>query len=102
MKVIIPGERYGISTAQGVEVLELIFCKSENGEFIDGLTNEEILQVLIHRMECMVKDKPSQENMNILTHLNQSKGWMNVRNLKKLQNRKNDNRRAGIPVQTQS
>lgn len=102
MRVIIPGEKYAISTAQGVEVLDLIFCKSENGEFVDGLTNEEILHVLIHRMECMVKDKPSQENMNILTHLNQAKGWLTIRNNNKLKNRKqNDNRRPGIHFQAE-
>jgi hypothetical protein len=102
MRVVIPGERYAISTAQNVEVLELIFCKSENGKFIDGLTNEEVLEVLIHRMECMVKEKPSQENMNTLTHLNQAKGWLNIRNLNKLKKqRSNDNRRTGIHFQAE-
>jgi len=103
MRVIKPGERYELYTAEGVPVIELIFCKTENGKFVDGLTNEEILEVLINRMSHLVKIKPTTENMNTLLHLNQVKNWMNVRNFKKLNNqREYDNGRKGISVQAKS
>lgn len=88
MRVIEDGQRYEAQTANGVGVFDVIFCKSENGEFVDGLTNEELVEILIHRMEFLVKKKPSQENINTLTHLRQSKSWMHVRNFNKLQTRK--------------
>lgn len=102
MEVKVPGHSYGIHTAKGFPAVDIIFCKMENGEFWDGITNEELVEVLIHRMSFMVQQKPSQENMNALTHLRQTKQWMNVRNLKKIQNRKNDNAGTGIQLQVKS
>lgn len=103
MKVKIPGHKYALETANGVEVLEIIFCKKEAGMFYDGITNEELLAVLMDRAQHFVTLKPSQENMNILTHLSQVKNWMGVRNFKKIQNRSiNDSKRNGLHVQTKS
>ena len=101
MIVKTPGYKYGIQTANGVEVLDIIFCKKEGEEFLDGITNEELLNILIHRAEYFVRLKPSQENMNVLTHLNQVQKWMSVRNFKKIQKRNsNDNTANGLQLQT--
>jgi hypothetical protein len=97
------GHKYGVQTANGVEVLDIIFCKNEGGQFYDGITNEEILEILMHRVDHFATLKPSQENMNVLTHLMQAKKWMSVRNFKKIQNRKsNDDRRNGVHLQAKS
>lgn len=103
MRVIEEGQRYEAHTANGVPVFDVIFCKMENGEFQDGITNEELVEILIHRMTSLVKKKPSQENINSLTHLRQVKQWMNVRNFKKIENRKgNDSRGTNLHVQSKS
>lgn len=103
MKVIEEGQRYEAHTANGVPVFDIIFCKLENGEFVDGITNEELVEILIDRMVFLVKKKPSQENINTLTHLRQVKQWMNVRNFKKLNNnRNNDSRGNGLHFQAKS
>jgi hypothetical protein len=103
MRVIEPGKRYEVHTAQGVPVFDVIFCGMDANGFVDGITNEELVEVLIQRMEYLVTRKPSTENMNTLLHLKQAMSWMHVRNDNKLKKRKgNDSSGIGLHVQAES
>lgn len=90
MKVIEQGYRYEVETANKMPAFDIVFCRNANGEFQDGITNEELINIMIDRMRCMVKKNQSQENMNTLTHLQQAKEWLEKRRFGKLIKRKNE------------
>lgn len=84
------GYNYSVETAQGHQAFNIAFCRNKEGVFVDGITNEELVNVLVDRLRYMVKQKPTQENMNALTHAEQTKQWIHVRSYnKQLHKRKN-------------
>lgn len=102
-----PGYHYVLETAEKEKAVDIYFCKNVDGKFIDGITNEEIVDLLIARLTFMVKRRPSQENMNALTHAQQTKQWIHVRAYSKNLNKKKNkishaSKGFGVQFQTES
>jgi hypothetical protein len=84
------GYSYTVETAEGHKAFDIVFCRNKDGRFVDGVTNEELVNILVARMHHMVKQKPTQENMNALTHAQQTKQWIHTRSYnKQVHKRKN-------------
>lgn len=99
------GKRYTLQTAQGMDVIDIVFAHKVDGKFVDGITNEELINILEHRVKQLVKTHMTTENLNTLTHIQQAKSWMNARNYQKLKTRKDkkyDDSGHGIQFQTES
>jgi len=86
MKVVDPGHRYEVDNLQGHPVQTIGFVKKqlneETGVFetvADGTTNEEVLAVLIDRIQTLNKKAPCRENSICLTHLETALLWLNAR-----------------------
>lgn len=87
MEVVAPGTRYKVRTANGQDV-ELVFCHTSEGGFIDGITSEELLKVLVHRHRGFAMKVETTENINVWTHLQQAQTWLSQRTIVKFR-RKN-------------
>lgn len=102
-----PGKIYTLQTAQDYDVIDIVFCgKDADGTFVDGITNEELVNILEHRLSYLVTIKPTTENMNALTHIRQTKNWLHTRNYQKIQRQRENGKqhagpRNGVHVQTQ-
>ncbi len=51
----------------------------ENGDKIDGVTNEEVLNVLIDRIQKLNKKAPCRENSLVITKLEEARMWLMAR-----------------------
>jgi len=51
----------------------------ENGEKIDGTTNEELLEVLIHRLKTLNKKVACKENSSAIIKLEEARMWLKIR-----------------------
>ena len=51
----------------------------ENGEKIDGTTNEEILEMLIHRLKTLNKKIGCKENSSAIVKLEEARMWLKIR-----------------------
>lgn len=75
VKSIEEGHIYKLDNAQ-----EISFLKRVNGEMIhDGTTNEEVLEMLIDRIQYLNKKLPCRENSIVITKLEESLMWLNKR-----------------------
>ena len=89
MKNNIPGHQYELSNFENKDqqgqILQFIHKEpKEEGstELItisDGTTNEEILEVLIDRMNFLQSKFPCRENAIVITKLEESLMWLNKR-----------------------
>lgn len=87
MKVIIEGHRYVADNFENKEEGNLIqFIHKESNQIDDGLitlsdgtTNEELLEVLINRMQFLQNKFPCRENAIVITKLEESLMWLNKR-----------------------
>jgi molybdopterin-guanine dinucleotide biosynthesis protein len=88
MNIIEQGKKYQVFTTEG-KSLELVFCHM-NGDkvFVDGISSEELLKVLIDRHAGHARSVQTSENINIETHLRQALVWINVRSQNKLQRKR--------------
>lgn len=107
MQVLINGKEYLLdgSDRLGIEKpVHIKFCQKDgDGKFVNGMTSEEILQMLIHRQQHMVNKDGSAENVETLLHLKQAHDCMLNRNRVKLvKNRLGDSKRNDISVQAKS
>jgi len=95
MKVLKPGHRYLIEgTVFDVDPVQvekpdnpqtLVFIERENGKLINnGATNEEVLDVLINRMNWLQSKMPCRENAIVITKLEESLMWLNKRTEKRV------------------
>jgi len=64
-----------------LDILPLIhfYEMREDGTKIDGVTNEEVLSVLIHRLETLNQKFPCFENDMALSSLKGALSWLNAR-----------------------
>lgn len=81
----VKGIEYGISTTDEQEVT-VQFCHKVNGEFKHGVTDEEILDMLIARYYNHMNREESKENVTIYTYLRQAK--MQMLNRKRAKSKK--------------
>jgi hypothetical protein len=86
MEVLTPGHKYLLRNFESTENSQTIqFIEkepTENGglETInDGTTNEEVLEVLIDRMNYLQDKFPCRENAIVITNLEESLMWLNKR-----------------------
>ena len=88
MKVKDAGYSYELANfdAKDQKGQTLKFFKQESAEGIiemhgahDGTTNEEVISVLIHRIETLQKKLPCKENACAITHLEEALLWLNER-----------------------
>lgn len=89
MKVQIEGHRYELSNFENKEsqgqILQFIQKEPRIEGFTelitinDGTTNEEVLEVLINRMQFLQSKFPCRENSIVITNLEESLMWLNKR-----------------------
>lgn len=93
-----PGQVYTLQTAEGMDVIDIHFCRKVNGTFVDGITNEEMINILVDRLSNLVKNLQIPENVNALRHVQQAKHYINIRNLNKIKRQKeaSANTRHGV------
>jgi hypothetical protein len=95
MNVLIPGYRYEVDSFESEDVKQLLqFIQNQadsdgNLETVsDGTTNEEVLEVLIDRMQFLNAIFPCRENSIVITHLETA--------LLFLEKRTRDRRKRGV------
>ena len=89
MKVLIPGYTYELSNFENKykegQILQFIYKRpveegsTELKTIEDGTTNEEILEVLIDRLNFLQEKFPCRENAIVITKLEESLMWLNKR-----------------------
>lgn len=84
MEIITKGHAYKLRNFEGDTTQELKFIhKVPNGDNLqtieNGTTNEEVLSVLINRMNSLQEDFPCRENAIVITKLEECLMWLNKR-----------------------
>lgn len=86
MKVLREGHRYELSNFEHKEKSQVIqFIEKETtpdnelATILDGTTNEELLEVLINRMNYLDNKFPCRENMMAIVKLEEALMWLNKR-----------------------
>ncbi len=84
MKAIVPGHKYELDQFEGSYPQEIQFIHKEpvNGVLTtlqDGTTNEEVLAVLIDRMNYLQSKFACRENAIAITNLEQALMWLEKR-----------------------
>ncbi len=87
MKVLTEGHRYELAAFEGSEPQTIQFIEKvpiEQGStelktVSDGTTNEEVLTVLINRMQFLQSKFPCRENALVITKLEESLMWLEKR-----------------------
>ena len=89
MKVIIEGHRYEVANHEGSapQIIQFIHkeldpVQSEPGKLLtinDGTSNEELLNVLIDRIQYLQRQFPCRENAIVITKLEESLMWLEKR-----------------------
>ena len=91
MDIIESGYKFRLGSFKGSYSQEVRFTqKLITGEFIDGTTNEEVVDMLIARMYALQAKNPSPENQCIIIMLKSIKELLSKRLSKKI--RKNEER----------
>lgn len=89
MNVITPGHRYELDGFEGEGSQTLQFIHKEPGEgdelvtASEGTTNEEVLAVLIDRMEFLNAKFPCRENELTIRHLKDALAYLDLRTSKR-------------------
>lgn len=88
MNILTPGHRYGLTnfedcdTTQEIQFIEKV-PESEGSTVLktvhDGTTNEEVLTVLIDRLQYLQTKFLCRENVIVITYLKESLMWLNQR-----------------------
>jgi len=85
MEILDKGHSYlldGESAFTPKEVLNFVKKEKIGDEFVtvkDGTTNEEVLRVLINRLQYLDNKNPCEENKSALLNLHSALGWLNRR-----------------------
>lgn len=87
MKVLIEGHRYLLdsfegSNTQGIQFIQKVPCSENSHELRtenDGTTNEEVLKMLIDRMNYLQNKAPCRENAIAITHIETALLWLEER-----------------------
>lgn len=92
MKVLTPGHKYLLNNfednSEGTLKQSIQFIQKE-GEPLktveDGTTNEEVLAMMIDRMNFLNNKMPGRENAIAITHLETALLWLNKRTADRIQ-----------------
>lgn len=73
MRIIYPGHRYEIDCIDGAGVVDIRFVKREpHHSPMPGILNQDLIRVLIDRVQVLDAEKPWDGNALILQHLRQA------------------------------
>lgn len=101
MRVLQVGVEYTLDTSDKPDPKEfhVKFChKSGDGSFVNGITSEEVMKMMINRYQHLVHKDPSTENIQALLFLKRAYEAINSRNFTKIKNR-NGYQGNGVSVQ---
>lgn len=87
MKVLVEGHKYkleGFVNKENTQVIQFIHKEKAAGSddlklISDGTTNEEVLEMLIDRMQYLQSKFPCRENAIVITKLEECSMWLNKR-----------------------
>lgn len=86
MRVIVEGHRYALANFDGDGEQKIRFIHKEPVEnstdlrtVEDGTTNEEVLEMLIDRLQHLQAKAPCRENAIVITKLEEALLWLNKR-----------------------
>jgi hypothetical protein len=89
MKILTPGHKYELenferkeTTGQYIQFIEKAPVTSDSTELRtvnDGATNEDLLAVLIDRLNYLNAKFPCRENSSAITHIETALFWLNKR-----------------------
>lgn len=86
MKVLREGHKYELkafeSSDSALQTIQFIEKENKGDTLItvfDGTTNEEVLEMLINRMNYLQNEFPCRENALVITKLEESLMWLNKR-----------------------
>ncbi len=86
MKVMTEGHKYALTSFEGSEAQVIQFIEKTplaGGPGLvtvnDGTTNEEVLAVLVDRLQYLQAKFPCRENAIVITKLEESLMWLNKR-----------------------
>jgi len=87
MKITTTGHKYELSSfeggpAQSLQFIEKVPTAPDSKDLVtvhDGTTNEEVLKVLIDRLQYLNGKFPCRENAIVITKLEESLMWLNKR-----------------------
>lgn len=107
MQILKRGTEYllGGSDRVGAEKpLYLKFChKNAEGAFVNGMTSEEVMEMMIDRQQFLIEKDSSAENIQALLNLRKALDCMKARNSNKMHKKKiSDSARNGISLQAKS
>lgn len=106
MLAVLKGREYLLETSNtkndSADLFQIKFChKNEIGQFVHGVTSEEVLKMMVERYKYLVDKDGSTENIRALLHLQQAYQAITDRNYNRIKKKnRNDQPRNGIPVQT--
>jgi hypothetical protein len=93
MEIVQKAKEYQLQTIDKKWVRIIFYHKDSSGNFVDGLTTEEVLGMLIDRQANFVKSTINDDdNMNALTHMKQALMFLNHRSDRKLEFKKTKNK----------
>jgi hypothetical protein len=96
MKIIVPGHRYEVPNMDDNsvnQVIQFIEKKPKDPDdstlvtTIDGTSTEQVLRVLINRIEHLQKMIPCRENALVITKLEEAEMWLNARTFNRMKRR---------------
>lgn len=95
MDIIESGYRFRLDSFKGSKPQEIRFTqKLVTGEFVDGTTNEEVIDMMVARMYALQAKNPSPENQCIIIMLKSVKELLSRRLTKKI--RRNEAKKEGF------
>lgn len=104
MDTIKEGVHYALTTTDGKKV-QIIFChRDDSSQFIDGITSEDLIKVLVDRYRVFSNKVDTPENINTFLHMRQALHFAQLRKKKKLERKASENGHSGnhISVQVKS
>lgn len=92
MKILFTGHKYELASFEGgppqiLQFIQKAQHSTESPELMtvnDGTTNEEVLKVLIDRLQYLNGKFPCRENAIVITNLQESLMWLNKRTADRL------------------
>lgn len=85
MKVLTVGHKYvaqNFEDKEGGQTIQFIEKEKQGDSFVtvnDGTTNEELIEILIDRLQVMASKFPSRETSIAITKLDEALLWLNKR-----------------------
>lgn len=91
-----PGHAYTLSNGQKIQ-----FIKKEGDKVANGVTNEEIIMVLLDRIQTLDERLPCEENMMVEAKLRQALQWLNIRTLVRVNQKVEGTEKPHDPMKAQ-